>query len=944
MPGPVSQRLAEEVTAEVRRQGLVIWLDKDDAYSGFVDDLARQSAAGEVKFPVIGFRKSFLELVLLLEPHGSGLDRQQLLIHMPGFNEESIRQTPVLELYEAGVRFRKSLDTLIREAAVARVAPAEVDAFLAGKPSLREADEWLRQASSEGVTGVRGLLEETGESLVLEALAHRDSVLRSRLRAAEDIAALREHLHRLVGMGEGWSEWFRSIDQESPFDRVLRELAAWIMCVEYVHDLRRPPHQPFLKPLADLSKPVVGAARKLVERFRSQHGDAYEKLADSVASDLSNELEHMKADDLGQVDTFREEEARVLCGAVEALQAGDWQKAQGYCEARRGERSFWLQRDQKRRWAWKLVAEAAAFGQSIADHEKPFAKARSLEEAAQRYAADVWLVDRAHRRWEQYCGAVETYQMGDHYGPLQEVALKLRVLHRRWADDLARTFTELCSEHGFLPPSSLQQRTLYEQVVHPLTLGGEKVAVFMIDALRYEMATELVEELKTGGGIVDLKPRLAELPTITSVGMNALAPVAQGGKLTIAGKLKGIKTGELSVSKPEDRARAMGARSVGQPALLLKLSEVVSGITGRKLGQHRLLLVHSREIDDAGEANVGLSTFESSLQQLVAAWRHLQLAGVKHFVFTADHGFLLQDETTVHKPYGKKTDPSRRHVLDSEPRREKGMVPVSLSSLGYEGLDGYLLFREDTAVFDTGKAGTSFVHGGNSPQERIIPVLTVTRKRAEGSSIAEYMLEAMPDTQVLGLHRVKVRLSFAKETTTSLGFATSRTVDVGLRVPDRPDIRVSIKDVSGPGSLHKGRVRLPLSESWSEIFFALAGPRDESARIEVLHPDNIEKVQSARLDHWFAVSGRGAGAEAPEEVTEPLSWADGIEHEAVRQVFVHIDKHGAITEPEVTKILGSPRAFRRFSLQFDNHVTKLPFRVRIEVAEGGKRYVKEGDK
>jgi len=200
------------------------------------------------------------------------------------------------------------------------------------------------------------------------------------------------------------------------------------------------------------------------------------------------------------------------------------------------------------------------------------------------------------------------------------------------------------------------------------------------------------------------------------------------------------------------------------------------------------------------------------------------------------------------------------------------------------------------------------------------------------------------NSPVLGLHRVKVRLSFAKDTTTGLGFATVQTIDVGLRVPDRPDIRVSIKDVSPPDRLYKGRVRLPLGEHWSEVFFALEGPQDERAQIEVLHPDNLENVRSVRPDHWFTVSGSGASGEAPEVVTEPLTWADGIENEAVRQVFVHIDKHGAITEPEVTKILGSPRAFRRFSLEFDNHVTKLPFRVRIEVAEGGKRYVKEGDK
>ena len=46
---------------------------------------------------VVGFRGSFLDLLFKLEPYGSGLDKQPLLIHMPGFTEQSIRATPVLE-------------------------------------------------------------------------------------------------------------------------------------------------------------------------------------------------------------------------------------------------------------------------------------------------------------------------------------------------------------------------------------------------------------------------------------------------------------------------------------------------------------------------------------------------------------------------------------------------------------------------------------------------------------------------------------------------------------------------------------------------------------------------------------------------------------------------------------------------------------------------------
>ena len=603
---------------------------------------------------------------------------------------------------------------------------------------------------------------------------------------------------------------------------------------------------------------------------------------------------------------------------MEALRSGEWAKAKTWCEARQGEKSFWLQRDQLRRWAWTLVAEAAEFGETLARHPKPFAGATSLDKAAELYASGAFEVDRAHRRFEQRRLALLESRL-PHYGALREVATDLRRAHRAWADQLARDFAALCKEHGFLPSSDLRQRNLFEQIVHPLTLTGEKVAVFLIDAFRYEMATELVEELKGTGTVVDLKPRLAELPTVTSVGMNVLAPVAQGDRLTVAGIFQGFKTGETTVRTPEQRAGAMGLRSAGKPALLLKLADVCEAITAdltKKVKPHPLVVVHSKEIDDAGEANVGLPTFESTLRQIKAAWHHLQLAGVKNCVFTADHGFLLQDETTEVHRYDEREGRQRRHVLDDHPRAEAGMVNVSVSSLGYDGLSGYLLFREDTAVFVTGNPGATFVHGGNSPQERVIPVLTVTRKRAEQGGYSEYAVEVSPLDGALGLHRLHVRVCLAKETTTGLGFASPGTVDLALRVPGRDAVRVICKDVSGAGKLKAGRVQVPVGEAWTEVFFGLEGPSDESVRIEVHHPDKVERVRSATPDQWYSVSGttRSKMASVAPPPAAPVGWADTIADDAVRKVFLHIEKHGRVTETEVTGMLGSPRAFRRFSV------------------------------
>lgn len=953
MSGAVSAAVEQEVLGEVRRQGIVIWLDKDATYNALVDDLIARKAKGELPFPVIGFRGSFLELLFELETFGSGLDKQPLLVHMPGFNEETIRHTPLLELYEPGVRFRKNLDTLIREAATGRVAPADVDAFVATQPTLEQADAWLSSATAQSTVGLAAMLDELGPKMLAEALTHPStSSLAQRAIRPDDLATLQSYLHKRFGVDDAWIDRFSRAQAKTPLDRVLSALAAWVLCVEYVHDLRRAPHLEPLVRLRALSAPLVKASSELVAVVRRGGGDAYAEIADEVEGFLAEELGAMTPDDLGQIDTFREEENRVLAGAVDALEAKEWSKAKAWCTARHGEQSYWLQRDQLRRWAWNLVAEAAEFGETLERHPRPFEKVRSLELAAEAYAAGAFEVDRAHRRFEQRRLALLDSRL-PHYGALREVATALRQAHRAWADTLAKDFAALCKDHGFLPPGGLRQRNIFEQVVHPLTLQNEKVAVFLIDAFRYEMATELIDELKaTGAGtVVDLKPRFAELPTITAVGMNVLAPVARGEKLTVAGIFQGFKSGEFTVKRPEDRSRAMGLRSAGKPALERKLSDVCEASTPaltKDVKPHSLIVVHSKEIDDAGEANVGLPTFESTLKQIKAAWHHLQLAGVKHFVFTADHGFLLQDETTQSGEYDERDGRQRRHILDDHPRAEAGMVNVAVSALGYEGLTGYLLFRDDTAIFAKGNAGATFVHGGNSPQERIIPVLTVTRKRAEAASLAEYAVEVEPKDPMLGLHRIAVRAVFPKGTTTSLGFAAAPKIDLAIGVVEREDVRVQLKDVGKPGELRGGRIQVPVGDPWTEVFFGLEGPSDDRVRIEVHHAEKIEKVESARPDQWYAVSGRAITKSAsappppaPPEIT-PLRWADTIADEGTRRIFLHIEKHGVITETEVTKVLGNPRATRRFSLDWANHLGKLPFTVRTEPSDSGKRWVKEG--
>ena len=166
--GPISVALEAELRQRVQQNGIVIWLDRDGHYSQLVDQLQAQRASGELPYAVHGFRGSHLALMLELDAVAAGSDPPRLLVHLPGFTEDTVKETPLLGLYRSGVRYRKALDTLIREAAAGQAPTDKIKEFLASEPeTLAMADDWL-QAQLQADGG--GLYEQIRSSPVVEVV------------------------------------------------------------------------------------------------------------------------------------------------------------------------------------------------------------------------------------------------------------------------------------------------------------------------------------------------------------------------------------------------------------------------------------------------------------------------------------------------------------------------------------------------------------------------------------------------------------------------------------------------------------------------------------------------------------------------------------------------------------------------------------------------------
>ena len=952
--GPASATLEAELRREVRRHKIVFWLDRDGHYRRLVERLVEARAAGRLPFDVLAFRGSHLELMFALEPLAAGTGKPLLLVHLPGFREEDVHATPLLELYRAGKRYRKALETLVAEAAAGRVAPDRVEAFRdRGELTLDGADEWLAALAADP-SGLTAVLT----TIALPALADDllgGGLVAGRFAAEAERAAIWQHLGAAAGVPPAWRQ--EAAKRRDPrAEDVAFTLAGWALCVEYVDDLKREPVDPALAGAGRLARPLIDACRELAAHLRERHPEFYRRTAEEIEARLADEVESARAEDLGQIDTFRFEEEKVLDAALTALAEEQWRAALDWAGARLEGNAFWLRDDPSRHASWQLLHAAARLGQAIADSGPALDASDSLASAVERYVERGAPVDTAHRHLEQRRAALLYPQLPD-FETLRRRLDQLRLLWREWADAWSRDWSRLCRARGFLPEPELQQRTLFEQVVQPLTREAGATALFMVDALRFEMG----EELRRGLGqvpatAVELSARLAELPTVTPVGMNALAPAADAGKLRPAmskSRILGFETGEFRVATPDSRRRAMHARAGGDTCPLLPLEEVVSrdaAALKRRVARARLVVVHARDVDDAGEKGFGPAIFDHVLQRLRAAWRLLREAGVKNFVITADHGFLWLDENVKSvQSHGRKIDPKRRHVLAAHGADHAGEARVALADLAYDGAPGHLMFPETTAVFDTGRGSPAFVHGGNSLQERVIPVLTLRHRAPAGSTSLRYVAEGRAREGVAGMHCVEGRVEPAEQV---LDFFGKREIELALRVVDDPQVRLEIGQARGGARLAGAAARVQAGETF-ELFFRLFGPADRRVLVELYHPAAELEVTPGRIEGRFTVAAPGSAApqpKAPPAAPPPATgkpgtapaWLEQLPSAEIRRFFEHLSIHGTVTETEACGILGSPRAARRFALQFEKLAGLAPFAVRIEVVDGVKRYVRQG--
>jgi hypothetical protein len=420
---------------------------------------------------------------------------------------------------------------------------------------------------------------------------------------------------------------------------------------------------------------------------------------------------------LGATDTFRFEECLLLRRAIDLSLNGEYENSIGLATDRA--RSYWIDRDVVRQQQWQACKLAAELGGEVADLEK---QVRSLSGSSGEWVAayaDRWFeVDRLQRRLDGWVARMEDEPEAE-----QLIAV-VRLRYDELLKQMATGFAQALESSGWTAPGARSQTSVYPDSV---ATAGSRVAYFLVDALRYEMGAELLEQLQ-GAEELAIHPAVAMLPSITPVGMAALLPGASASFSVNEEKGRlGTQIEQTFMANLNDRLRFLKAKVPDVVDLQLeKLLRMPSSKLQATIGDSSLVLVRSQEIDLAGESGFARYVMETVVANIARAARKLASSGVEAFVVSADHGHQFasrkEEDMRIDPPGGDTVELHRRCWIGRGGATPAGTIRVSAAELGYHS-DLDFVFPRSLGVFKSG-GDLAYHHGGISLQEMVVPVVT----------------------------------------------------------------------------------------------------------------------------------------------------------------------------------------------------------------------------
>jgi hypothetical protein len=657
--------------------------------------------------------------------------KKRMAIYVPRAipeSEEDKQMEPFAHFSDMGQAFPKgdqdSYHSLCRKAKAAHVA--QIDRLFAdGKIPDFETVDAVDTGSGSSWPRLRKILKaESAQDVVFKFLSAEEDLQKELNDSGDWVDEMKEFLVKTFEL--------KLVTKAQRWRPIGEEMWRFLLLSEFVFDLPEDvPEQLATVPVAERStEPLI---YEICDRLRDNRRtrDNYVEQAGLIAEQLGLEEIVNNLSDFGDRDTFAFEERSFLVHYADAVKEEDFDLAREIEQTHR--KSIWVM-ETEAVGEWKLVDQAFQLIQAVDD----FTRNRndppsSMKELVECYVSGITKIDQLHR------GLLQLDE--DLIEKHEKLAPLVKAVTQKYEDltgKYIKSFTSALTREGWPVQDLPKNIQVYSKFIKPAIQGGEKVAYFLIDSLRYELAEEIKAELERKH-TVSLEMVSAQLPTITPVGMASLLPAAESNlEFGVNGDDWFPTMGGEPMKNVNDR-KGWFKKTVGDQYMDTTLKDLIREGAQLKIPDSiSLLVVRNTEIDAAGEmdASVALREIPRTLTKIRTAVNTLGDKGFNQCIIATDHGFHLR--TNVEPGY-KVPKPNGKWLLN----KERCLIGDGESNDAVECLTPDQVDIPTTAShfvvpksLGTFVEGRDYFHSGASLQECILPVITVRSASGDFDSSA----------------------------------------------------------------------------------------------------------------------------------------------------------------------------------------------------------------
>ena len=267
---------------------------------------------------------------------------------------------------------------------------------------------------------------------------------------------------------------------------------------------------------------------------------------------------------------------------------------------------------------------------------------------------------------------------------------------------------------------------------------AKKQFVIISDALRYEVAVDLVNELnryEKFNGQAKLEHQITTLPSITMFGMASLLPNEK-----ISYDNKQVYVDGKPTNSTEARNKILSDRNSSYSAIQ---SEKIMAMTRDELREYMndktVVYIYHDVIDNAGEHEFGVfEACEKAISELVDLVKKLyNTLQISNYIITSDHGFIYRnkkiDASSKYLSFASLglDDYSQRYAVIDDLTELSDSNHFKMDYLGGSNSNVYVPYSYD--LYRKAGGGIQYIHGGASLQELITPIITLSEMRSRAA-------------------------------------------------------------------------------------------------------------------------------------------------------------------------------------------------------------------